>query len=70
MLYTQEQIDMTRGQQVDFERCCDFLARMFEKYADEMELPRTRPLQMLFEDSIKSADKIDYFLQIEKSRIA
>lgn len=27
-------ISMTRQQQGDFNRCCDFLARMIEKYGD------------------------------------
>ena len=31
-------ISMTRQQQGDFNRCCDFLARMIEKYGDSIEL--------------------------------
>lgn len=30
-------ISMTRQQQGDFNRCCDFLARMIEKYGDSIE---------------------------------
>ena len=29
-------ISMTRQQKADFNRCCDFLARMIEKYGDKI----------------------------------
>lgn len=34
---------MTREQQMYFYQCVDFLARMIEKYADQIKLPDASP---------------------------
>ncbi len=35
---------------VEFERCVDFLARMIEKYGNEVELPNTTKIDQNAED--------------------
>ena len=40
-------ISMTRQQQGDFNRCCDFLARMIEKYGDSIELGTAQKVALI-----------------------
>ena len=42
-------ISMTREQQGDFNRCCDFLARMIEKYGDSIELGTVQKVVLIYE---------------------
>lgn len=41
---------------VEFERCVDFLARMIEKYGNEVELPNTTQTQNDAEDDTDDSD--------------
>lgn len=40
---------MTRQQQGDFNRCCDFFARMIEKYGDSIELGTAQKVALIYE---------------------
>ena len=42
-------ISMTRQQQGDFNRCCDFLARMIEKYGDSIELGTAQKVALIYQ---------------------
>ena len=63
-------ISMTRQQQGDFNRCCDFLARMNEKYGDSIELGTVQQVVLIYERFNTSGDKQDYILNLEYSRVA
>ena len=63
-------ISMTRQQQGDFNRCCDFLARMIEKYGDSIEFGTVQKVAMIYEWINASGDKQDYILNLEYSRVA
>lgn len=41
---------------VEFERCADFLARMIEKYGNEVELPNTTQTDNHTEDDTDDSD--------------
>ncbi len=41
---------------VEFERCVDFLARMIEKYGNEVELPNTTHIDKNTEDATSDSD--------------
>lgn len=41
---------------VEFERCADFLARMIEKYGNEVELPNTTQTENNAEDDTDDSD--------------
>ncbi len=41
---------------VEFERCVDFLARMIEKYGNEVELPNTTQIDKNAEDDTSDSD--------------
>lgn len=43
---------------VEFERCADFLARMIEKYGDEVCLPNTTQKNKVCEDNENDCDRI------------
>ena len=53
-------ISMTRQQQGDFNRCCDFLARMIEKYGDSIELGTAQKVALIYEWTNASGDRQDY----------
>ena len=55
-------ISMTRQQQGDFNRCCDFLARMIEKYGDSIELGTAQKVALIYEWTNASGDRQDYIL--------
>lgn len=61
---------MTRQQQGDFNRYCDFGARMIEKYGDSIELGTVHKVALIYEWINMSWDKQDYILNLEYSRIA
>ena len=63
-------ISMTRQQQGDFNRCCDFLARMIEKYGDSIELGTVQKVVLIYEWINACGDKQDYILNLEYSRVA
>ncbi len=63
-------ISMTRQQLGDFNRCCDFLARMIEKYGDSIELGAVQKVVLIYERINVSGDKQDYILNLEYSRVA
>lgn len=63
-------ISMTRQQQGDFNRCCDFLARMIEKYGDSIEFGTVQKVVLIYERFNASGDKQDYILNLEYSRVA
>ena len=62
-------ISMTRQQQGDFNRCCDFLARMIEKYGDSIELGTAQKVALIYEWINASGDRQDYILNLEYSRV-
>ena len=55
-------ISMTRQQQGDFNRCCDFLARMIEKYGDSIELGTAQKVALIYEWTNASGDRIIYLI--------
>lgn len=50
-------ISMTRQHQGDFNRCCDFLARMIEKYGDSIELGTAQKVALIYEWTNASGDR-------------
>ena len=58
-------ISMTRQQQGDFNRCCDFLARMIEKYGDSIELGTAQKVALIYEWTNAPGDRQDYILNLE-----
>ena len=54
----------------DFNRCCDFLARMIEKYGDSIEFGTVQKVAVIYEWINASGDKQDYILNLEYSRVA
>ena len=69
-IWRKNMISMTRQQQGDFNRCCDFLARMIEKYGDSIELGTVQKVVLIYEWINASGDKQDYILNLEYSRVA
>ena len=63
-------ISMTRQQQGDFNRCCDFLARMIEKYGDSIEPGTAQKVALIYEWTNAPGDRQDYILNLEYSRVA
>ncbi|WP_207649906.1 hypothetical protein [Butyrivibrio proteoclasticus] len=61
---------MMRQQQGDFNRCCDFIARMIEKYGYSIERGTVKKVALIYEWINTSGDKQDYILNLEYSRIA
>ena len=52
-------------EEANFNRCCDFIARMIEKYGDSIELEQNQVLYLICE---KIADKnitVDFTLSID-----
>jgi hypothetical protein len=51
---------------VEFERFCDFMARMIEKYGDKLELDSVITFPVLIEKFISEDYCIDFTLCVDK----
>lgn len=51
---------------VEFERCADFLARMIEKYGNEVCLPNTTQINNVYEDDSNDSDRDRIFVSTDE----
>lgn len=51
---------------VEFERCADFLARMIEKYGNEVCLPNTTQINNVCEDDCNDSDSDRIFVPTDE----
>ena len=55
---------------VEFERCADFLARMIEKYGNEVCLPNTTQINNVYEDDSNDSDRDRIFVSTDECHSA